>query len=132
MASSYSDEQIAFLLEFLKRSNAISRREIVRLQEVPAGEGKIYSAPLGDLERARLVVSSGISMLTLRADNETDDLYQARFEGPLPDVKAKDGVVSIRYPRRLSDWVPGGSKRIAEVSAQHRHPMVDRHPGRGI
>jgi len=115
MASGYSDEQIAFLLEFFKRSNAISRREIVRLQEVPSGKGKIYSAPLGDLERARLVVSSGISMLTLKADTKTDDLYQARFEGPLPDVRAKDGVVRIRYPRRLSDWVPGGAKRIAEV-----------------
>ncbi len=115
VASGYSDEQIAFLLQFLKRSNAVSRREIVRLQEVLSGEGKIYSAPLGDLESARLVVSSGISMLTLKADTKTDDLYQARFEGPLPDVRAKDGVVSIRYPRRLASWVPGGSKRIAEV-----------------
>jgi DNA-binding MarR family transcriptional regulator len=115
MASGYSDEQIAFLLEFLKRSNAISRREIVRLQEVPSAEGKIYSTPLGNLERARLVVSSGISMLTLKADTKSDDLYQARFEGPVPDVRAKDGVVSVRYPRRLADWVPGGPKRIAEV-----------------
>src|SRR5258708_31157120 len=36
MASHYDDEQIAFLLEFLKRSNTISRREIVRLREVPS------------------------------------------------------------------------------------------------
>src|SRR5215472_15069239 len=39
MASYYDDEQIAFLLEFLKRSNTISRQEIARLREVPAGEG---------------------------------------------------------------------------------------------
>ena len=116
MVSRYSDEQIAFLLEFLKSSNAISRREIVRLQEVPAGKGKIYSAPLGDLKHARLVVSSGISMLTLRADTGMTDLYRARFEGPLPDVRARDGVVGIRYPRRLASWVPGGPKRIAEVT----------------
>ena len=122
MASGYSDEQIAFLLEFFKRSDAISRREIARLQEVSSDEGKIYSAPLGDLERARLVVSSGISMLTLKAGTKTDDLYQARFEGSLPDVRAKDGVVSIRYPRRLSDWVPGGSKRIAEVRLTNAIP----------
>jgi DNA-binding MarR family transcriptional regulator len=113
MASSYSDEQIAFLLEFLKRSNALSRREIARLQEAPAGKGKIYSAPLGGVESARLVVSSGVSMLTLRADTKMTDLYRARFEGPLPDVKAKEGVVSIRYPRRL--WALG-AKRIAEVT----------------
>src|SRR6266581_9443969 len=33
MVSHYDDEQIAFLLEFLKRSNALSRKEIVRLRE---------------------------------------------------------------------------------------------------
>jgi DNA-binding MarR family transcriptional regulator len=116
MASSYSDEQVAFLLAFLKRSNTISRREILRLQEAPAGEGKIYSAPLAELESARLVVSSGVSMLTLRADTRMTDLYRARFEGALPHVKARDGVVTIRYPRRLLDWTPIGGKRIAEVA----------------
>src|SRR2546421_8445076 len=35
LASDYDDEQIAFLLEFLKRSNAMSRKEIIRLQEAP-------------------------------------------------------------------------------------------------
>jgi DNA-binding MarR family transcriptional regulator len=39
LASDYNDEQIAFLLEFLKRSNALSRKELVRLQEAPEGEG---------------------------------------------------------------------------------------------
>ena len=117
MTSGYSEAQRAFLLEFFQRSNALASREMVRLQEEPAGERKIYAAPLGDLQSARLVVSSGISMLTLRADtrteNPTADLYQARFEGPLPDVRAKEGVVSIRYPRRL--WAVGGAKRSAEV-----------------
>lgn len=114
MASDYNDEQIAFLLEFLKRSNAIARREIVRLREAPPGEEGIFSAPLGDLESGRLVVSSGLSLLTLRTDRRMAALYQARFEGPLPDVKAREGVVTIRYPRRL--WVLGGEKRMAEVT----------------
>ena len=114
MASRYDDEQIAFLLEFLKRSNALSRREIVRLREGPPGGDGIYSAPLGDLESGRLVVSSGVSRLTVRADDGMGELYQARFEGPLPSVAAKDGVVTIRYPRRL--WVLGREQRAAEVT----------------
>src|SRR6266567_5000764 len=76
MASHYDDEQLAFLLEFLKRSNALSRKEIVRLREAPSGEEGIFSAPLGDLESGRLVVSSGISRLTLRTDDAMDELYQ--------------------------------------------------------
>jgi DNA-binding MarR family transcriptional regulator len=114
MASQYDDEQIAFLLEFLKRSNAISRKEIVRLREAPSGEGGIFSAPLLDLESGRLVVSPGIYQLTLRTDDAMAELYQAHFEGPMPDVKTKDGVVTIRYPRRL--WVLGGGQRVAEVT----------------
>ena len=44
VASRYDEEQIAFLLEFLKHSNALSRQELVRLQEAPSGEGG--SSPL--------------------------------------------------------------------------------------
>jgi len=42
------------------------------------------------------------------------ELYQACFEGLVPSVKAKEGVVTIRYPRRL--WVPGREQRVAEVA----------------
>jgi DNA-binding MarR family transcriptional regulator len=114
IASHYDDEQIAFLLEFLKRSNALSRKEIVRLREAPSGEGGLFSAPLGDLESARLVFSSGAFRLNLRASDVKGTLYQARFEGPVPDVKAKEGVVTVRYPRRL--WVPSKEKTAAEVT----------------
>ena len=114
LASDYDEEQLAFLLEFLKRSNALSRKEIVQLREAPEGEGGIYSAPLGELSSGRLVVSSGLSRLTVRTDDRMAELYQARFEGPVPSVAAKEGVVTIRYPRRL--WVLGGEQRVAEVT----------------
>jgi hypothetical protein len=41
-------------------------------------------------------------------------LYRASFEGAVPDVKSKDGVVTIRYPRRL--WMLGGGHGAAEVT----------------
>ena len=114
LASHYDEEQLSFLLEFLKSSNELSRQEIVRLREAPAGGEGILSAPLGDVESARLVFPSGAFRLILRAGDVKGALYQARFEGPVPDVKAKDGVVTIRYPRRL--WVPGREQRMAEVT----------------
>ncbi len=113
LASHYDDEQIAFLLEFLKRSNALSREELVRLRAAPEGEGGSYSTPLGGLTSGQLVVS-GAARLSLRADDRMAELYQARFEGPAPDVKVKEGVVTIRYPRRL--WVLAGRGRAAEVT----------------
>jgi DNA-binding MarR family transcriptional regulator len=113
-ASRYDDEQIAFLLEFLKHSNELSRKELARLQEAPSSEGAIFSAPLEDQESGRLVVSCGISRLSLRADNRMAELCQARFEGPLPNVKTKEGAVTIRYPRRLLGL--GEKQGAAEVA----------------
>jgi DNA-binding MarR family transcriptional regulator len=113
MVSHYDDEQLSFLLKFLKGSNALSRQEIVRLREAPTDEEGIFSAPLENLESARLVFPTGAFQLTLRAGNLKGALYQARFEGTVPDVKAKDGVVSIRYPRRL--WL-AREKRAAEIT----------------
>lgn len=100
LAANYDDEQIAFLLSFLTRLNAMTRKECIRLQEAPSSEGKIFSAPLADLSRGRLVVSS-CARLTLRASEGMTELYQACFEGSVPNVAGKDGVVTIRYPRRL-------------------------------
>lgn len=102
VASHYDEEQIAFLLDFLASSNARSRKELAQLQqEEPSGEGEIFSAPLEGHSSGRLVVSCGISRLTVRVSEETAGLYRACFEGPVPGVRAKDGVVTIRYPRRL-------------------------------
>jgi DNA-binding MarR family transcriptional regulator len=114
LAAHYTDEQVAFLLDFLKRSNALSRSEIVRLREAPEEVAGIHSAPLAGLESGRLVVTSGATRLTLRADEAMTELYQARFEGPVPSVKSNDGVVTIRYPRRL--WVLSGKQGAAEVT----------------
>lgn len=114
LASHYDDEQLAFLLEFLQRSNALSRQELVRLQAAPEGKEGIYSAPLEGLASGRLVIPAGISRLTVRADSDMADLYKARFVGAVPDVKTKEGVVTIRYPRHL--WVLGGGEGAAEVT----------------
>jgi len=114
MAAQYDDEQKAFLLEFLQRSNTLAKEEIARLREASVGDEGIFSAPLVDLESARLVFHSEGVRLTLRAGDLAGALYRARFEGPVPDVKVKDGVVTIRYPRRL--WVPGKEKRAVEVT----------------
>ena len=42
------------------------------------------------------------------------ELYRARFEGPAPDVKVKDGTVTVRYSRRT--WLLDRRQRTAEVT----------------
>lgn len=119
VVSRYDEEQLAFLLEFLQHSNALSRKELALLQEVSPDEEKIFSAPFEDLSRGRLVVSS-CAQLTLRTSEGMAELYQARFEGSVPNVVARDGVVTIRYPRRLLDL--SGEQRQAVVTLSRAIP----------
>jgi len=117
LASRYDEEQLAVILAFLKHGNVLSREALVRLREAPVGEGGTFSAPLGDLDSGRLVVSCGMAHLTVRGslrDEIGPALYQARFHGPMPDVTARGGTVTIRYPRRL--WALGGRHAAAEVA----------------
>jgi DNA-binding MarR family transcriptional regulator len=115
LAAGYDDGQLALLLGFIRRANAVSREELDRLRETPtAGRSGDVSAPLGDVGSGRLVLPSGISRLTLRADAGMAELYRARFEGPLPEVTVEGGAVTIRYPRRL--WLLGWRHRAAEVA----------------
>jgi DNA-binding MarR family transcriptional regulator len=120
MAAHYDDEQKRLLLEFLQRSNALAKEEIARLRAAPAANEGIFSAPLLALESARLVVHAEGIRLSLRGGDLAGALYQARFEGLVPEVKLKDGVVAIRYPRRL--WVPDKEKRVAEITLSSAIP----------
>jgi DNA-binding MarR family transcriptional regulator len=115
LAARYDDEQLAFLVAFLKRGNALTREEVIRLREAPEGERGAYSAPLGDVASGQIAITSGTARLTLRADAAMDALYQARFEGPAPEVQIAGEAVSIRYPRRLWGGL-GSAKRAAEVT----------------
>jgi DNA-binding MarR family transcriptional regulator len=114
MASRYDEGELALILGFLKRANSVYEEEIYRLREMPSeGEGRDFSAPLEDVEGGRLVFSSWASRLHLRTDAAMDELYRARFEGPVPEVKAEGGTVTFRYPRRLRLF--DRSKQGAEV-----------------
>ena len=119
VVSRYDEEQLALLLEFLQHNNAFSRKKLVQLQEVPPDEEKIFSAPLEDLSHGRLVVSF-CTQLSLRTSEGMVELYQARFEGSVPNVVAKDGEVTIRYPRRLLGL--SGEQRQAVVTLSRAIP----------
>ena len=103
LVSDYDDRELAVVLEVMKKANKMTRGEIVKVRETPekGDESGEFSAPLGSLESGRLVFASGASRVTVRSDPEMEDLYRARFKGPQPDIRVKDGTVTIRYPRRF-------------------------------
>lgn len=113
-ASRYDDAQLSLLREFITHANDVTSEEITRLRGAPVDGHGEFSAPLEGVESGRLIFASGASRLTLRADADLATLYRARFEGPVPEVRAEGGTVTVRYPRRprLLDW----RHRAAEIA----------------
>lgn len=70
------------------------------------GTAEELAVPLGLVEAGRLVFARGASHLTLRVDGSMDDLYRARFEGKVPEIRADGGTVTVRY--RMSLRPPRG------------------------
>ena len=92
----------------------------------PAGGD--FSTPLGASPSGRLQFTRGAANVVLRADSSMDDLYRARFDGPPPEVHARDGAVTVRYPRTFHpfDW----RKRTAEVTLNPAIPwQIEFHGG---
>jgi hypothetical protein len=106
----YSEAELAVIHDFLDRMAAVTREEATALRDTrepeDASAPSEYAAPIGGLTQARLFFRSGANELTIRGATGLDDLYRARFEGPVPQVRLRDGTVSVQYKGfgRPWDW----------------------------
>lgn len=55
------------------------------------------AAPLGSVAMGRLVFVRGAAHLTIRVDASMEDLYRARFEGKVPEIRVDGGTVTVKY-----------------------------------
>jgi hypothetical protein len=55
------------------------------------------AAPLGSVAMGRLVFARGAAHLTIGVDPSMADLYRARFEGKVPEVRVDGGTVTVKY-----------------------------------
>jgi hypothetical protein len=55
------------------------------------------AAPLGSVGLGRLVFVRGAAHLTIGVDAAMGNLYRARFEGKVPDVRVDGGTVTVKY-----------------------------------
>ena len=125
----------AQLATYLEALASTLHDEAYRLRVAVRGGmvGDTYTAPVGTMERGRLVFGSGAprfaiggsalgqqvrvvaeaaaSRLRLGVASGSDELIRATFTGPPPDVKHVDGVVTMRYSRRLLD----ARSRLADI-----------------
>jgi DNA-binding MarR family transcriptional regulator len=111
----YDDDQLRLLIDFLDRSSEVARAETVRMR-APSEEtdaGGSYAAPVGGVTSGRLIFLSGAPRITVRGDPNLTELCRGKFEGPMPRMRVRGGVVTVSYPRMgWFDW-------RAQVAGQH-------------
>ena len=104
----YSDAELAVINDFLTRMADVTRDEANAMRDRPdreAGSPSEYTAAIGGLARARLLFRSGANELLIRGSADFEDLYRAKFDGLVPQVRLRDGIVSIQYKGRQQwDW----------------------------
>ena len=112
----YTEAELAVINDFLTRMAAITRDEATALRDSrgPTGDGASeHAAPIGGLERARILFKSGAHELLLRCATDLADLYKARFDGAIPQVRLRDGVVTIQFK---GGWQWDWHERRADVA----------------
>jgi DNA-binding MarR family transcriptional regulator len=99
----YTDAQLNLITDFLTKVEQITRDEAAALRDSPDEGGESHhAAPVGGLARARLLFKGGVNEVLISGSATIDDLYRARFEGQVPQVRLRDGVVTVQYKRRWS------------------------------
>jgi DNA-binding MarR family transcriptional regulator len=108
VSADYGDDQLRELHGFLRRAVEAVETETGHLLEHaarPTEGGSAFFAPVGGVTEARLVFLSAVPTLGIRGDPALRDLYRASFQGPVPRVRVRAGVVTVRYARfAWFDW----------------------------
>jgi len=87
------------------------------------------AAPLAVVDAGHLMFTRGATHLAIGVDGAMDDLYLARFEGKVPDVRVDGGIVTVRY--RPGFRPPHGEITLSGPnSVDHHSPFRNvRHRG---
>ncbi|HEV8696408.1 MAG TPA: MarR family transcriptional regulator [Candidatus Limnocylindrales bacterium] len=122
----YTEAELAVINDFLTRMATITRDEATALRDSREGSddpaASEHAAPIGGLREARLLFRSGVSELTLRGSGELDDLYRAVFDGPVPQVRLRDGTVTVQYKGFGKPW--DWRKRKADIALNRSLPWT--------
>ncbi|MFN2569675.1 MAG: MarR family winged helix-turn-helix transcriptional regulator [Candidatus Dormibacteria bacterium] len=96
--ASYTDTQLEFVIDYLKRSHPVIHNQIAATRQ-SAGSSGDASAPLGHATAGKILFSRGVSHVSIDGSAGGADLYSAHFEGTVPEIRVDDGTITVQYRR---------------------------------
>ena len=92
----YSDQELATILDFTARAAAIGQEETARLRAAVTPQASEDETPPAS---GHVLFSGGVSGLAIVADPTLAEPCRARVEGAAPEVRTRDGSVTVRFGR---------------------------------
>jgi DNA-binding MarR family transcriptional regulator len=119
----YGDDDLRLLVEYLDSVGGILLAETAKMRapSEEADAGGSYAVPIGGVTSGRLIFLSSAPRIHLRGDPTLNELYRAKFAGPVPRMRARGGVVTVSYPRLgWFDWRAQVAGQNIDASAHWR------------
>lgn len=79
-----------------------------------------FTAPLGKIERARLVFTSGTTGVTICANPNLSELYSASFYEQIPSIRVQNGIITIHFRRHAH------TSRLANARQPSAYIMLNK------
>ena len=124
----YDESQLRLLGGFLHELDGTLLDETAKMRNPSeqSDAGGSYAAPVGGVTSGRLIFLSGAPRIAVTGDPALRELYQARFAGPMPKMRARGGVVTISYPRfAWFDWRAQVAGQYVDASAHWQKDTGD-------
>jgi DNA-binding MarR family transcriptional regulator len=96
---SYSDRELALVVDALSRAHPLLLQHVAELRAQPPIRHEL-DAPLAGTRTGRLILAGGAVNVTLDADAAMTGLYRAQAEGTPPVIEVDQGTVTVK-PRRF-------------------------------
>ena len=96
-----SAEHLIAIRDYLRAGAEVRAEEAAAIRAHLSGPpvANELSTPLGAVTAGRLLFNAGTSVVRIRAERDTQDLYRVHFEGSPPNIESNDGIVVIRHKR---------------------------------
>ena len=108
LVSDYTDEQLGFMIDHIRRSNALMMDETQRIRHVQMQktqsaafdyQSESVTIPLSNNQSGHLTLTEGAMRVTLGSTEKSAYLLSGRFEKVIPGIATDSGMIRVIYPR---------------------------------
>lgn len=118
LVSSYTDDQLSFMIDHMRSANALMMDETQRIRDAhtqkvrPTAfdhQDESVTLPLDTVSAGHLIMTEGAMAVTIATAAHTPHLLSGKFDKVIPGIATHSGVVRVIYPSGPAAQTGGGA-----------------------